>query len=417
MTASVRAELFDRQRLLALPDWLAIGVAVSLPWSTSVTGIFIALWLLAVLPTLDRAMLWRELASPAGGLPVLLWGLAVLGMLWADVTWSERFGGLEGFLRLLAVPLLLVQFRRSDKGAWVLYGYLASAICLLLTSWTFALVPALQTRGNFYGVPVKDYILQAGEFLICGFVLLGIAGPFAVQRQWRNAVILVALAVFFLADDAFVITSRTSLLVAPVLAAALGWRLAGPKGVAVACLAGIILAPALWFGSPHLRDFTLDSVEALRSYVAADAVTSTGLHVEFLKKSIGIVADAPFIGHGTGSITAEFRRAAAGSSGAAGVVTVNPHNQIFAVAIQLGCVGAVVLIAMWAAHFILFCSGGWMAWVGMVVVIENIVSSAVNSHLFDFSQGWLYVFGVGVAGGMVRRNNDARALASGNRTP
>lgn len=417
MTASVGAAPFDPRRLLVLPDWLAIGVALSLPWSTSASGIFIALWLLAVLPTLDRDMLWRELGGSAGGLPVLLVFLAVVGMLWADVSWSERLGGLEGFLRLLAIPLLLAQFRRSDKGAWVLYGYLASAICLLLTSWTFALVPALQTRGNFYGVPVKDYILQAGEFLICGFALLGIAGAFAARHQWRNAVILVALAVFFLADDAFVITSRTSLLVAPVLAGALGWRLAGPKGVAVACLAGSVLAPALWFSSPHLRDFTLDSVQALRDYLATDAVTSTGLHVEFLKKSIGIVADAPFIGHGTGSITEEFRRAAAGSSGAAGVVTVNPHNQIFAVAIQLGCAGAAVLIAMWAAHFILFCRGGWMAWIGMVVVIENIVSSAVNSHLFDFSQGWLYVFGVGVAGGMVRKNGDAQAPASGNRAP
>jgi hypothetical protein len=417
MTASVGAGPFDRRRLLALPDWLAIGVALSLPWSTSASGIFIALWLLAVLPTLDRDMLWRELGDSAGGLPVLLVLLAVFGMLWADVSWSERLGGLEGFLRLLAIPLLLAQFRRSDKGAWVLYGYLASAVCLLLTSWTFALVPALQTRGNFYGVPVKDYILQAGEFLICGFALLGISGAFAARHQWRNAVILVALAVFFLADDAFVITSRTSLLVAPVLAGALGWRLAGPKGVAVACLAGSVLAPALWFSSPHLRDFTLDSVQALRGYLATDAVTSTGLHVEFLKKSIGIVADAPFIGHGTGSITEEFRRAAAGSSGAAGVVTVNPHNQIFAVAIQLGCAGAVVLIAMWAAHFILFCRGNWMAWIGMVVVIENIVSSAVNSHLFDFSQGWLYVFGVGVAGGMVRKNGDAQAPASGNRAP
>ena len=338
-------------------------------------------------------------------------------MLWADVTWSERCGGLEGFLRLLAIPLLLAQFRRSDKGAWVLYGYLISAICLLLTSWTFALVPALQSRGNFYGVPVKDYILQAGEFLICGFALLGIAGAFAGQRKWRQALMLIALAVLFLADNAFVVTSRTSLLVTPVLAAALGWRLAGPKGVAVACLVGSVLAPALWFSSPHLRDFTLNSVEALRGYLATDAVTSTGLHVEFLKKSIDIVADAPFVGHGTGSITEEFRRAAAGGSGAAGVVTVNPHNQIFAVAIQLGSIGALVLIAMWAAHFMLFRGGGWMAWAGMVVVIENVVSSAVNSHLFDFSQGWLYVFGVGVAGGMVRKNNDAQLSSSGNRTP
>ncbi len=417
MTASFGAGLFDRQRLLALPDWLAIGVAVWLPWSTSVTGIFIALWLLALLPTLTRETIWREITSPAGGLPVLLWLLAVLGMLWADVSWRERFGGLEGFLRLLAIPVLLAQFRRSDKGAWVLYGYLASAICLLLTSWAFALVPQLQTRGNFYGVPVKDYILQAGEFLICGFALFGIAGGFAARHKWRHALLLIALAVFFLADDAFVITSRTSLMVAPVLALALGWRLAGAKGVGLACLIGVFLAPALWFSSPHLRDFTLNSVESLQGYLATDAVTSTGLHVEFLKKSIGIVADAPFFGHGTGSITEEFRRAAAGSSGAAGVVTVNPHNQIFAVAIQLGCAGAVVLIAMWVAHFILFCRGGWMAWVGMVVVIENIVSSAVNSHLFDFSQGWLYVFGVGVAGGMVRKDNDAQVSVSGTRAP
>jgi O-antigen ligase len=40
------------------------------------------------------------------------------------------------------------------------------------------------------------------------------------------------------------------------------------------------------------------------------------------------------------------------------------------------------------------------------VVIENVVSSLFNSHLFDFTQGWLYVFGVGVAGGVVLRERD-----------
>jgi hypothetical protein len=29
------------------------------------------------------------------------------------------------------------------------------------------------------------------------------------------------------------------------------------------------------------------------------------------------------------------------------------------------------------------------------------VSSLFNSHLFDFGQGWLYVFGVGLTGGVV----------------
>jgi hypothetical protein len=35
-----------------------------------------------------------------------------------------------------------------------------------------------------------------------------------------------------------------------------------------------------------------------------------------------------------------------------------------------------------------------------LVVVQNIVSSLLNSHLFDFHEGWMYVMGVGVAGGM-----------------
>ncbi len=39
------------------------------------------------------------------------------------------------------------------------------------------------------------------------------------------------------------------------------------------------------------------------------------------------------------------------------------------------------------------------------------VSSAFNSHIADFSQGWMYVVGVGVLGGMVQsRQSPAPAL-------
>jgi O-antigen ligase len=39
------------------------------------------------------------------------------------------------------------------------------------------------------------------------------------------------------------------------------------------------------------------------------------------------------------------------------------------------------------------------AWIGLVVV-EYFVSSLSNSHLFDFHERWMYVLGVGIAGGM-----------------
>ena len=103
-------------------------------------------------------------------------------MLWADVPWQDRFSGLDGYNRLLVIPLLLAQFRRSDHGALVLYGYLGSTVCLLITSWALALIPALSSYGKVYGVPVKDYILQTDEFLVCGFALLGIGSPTSADQ-------------------------------------------------------------------------------------------------------------------------------------------------------------------------------------------------------------------------------------------
>ena len=70
-------------------------------------------------------------------------------------------------------------------------------------------------------------------------------------------------------------------------------------------------------------------------------------------------------------------------------------------AIQLGLLGVIVLYAMWIAHLVLFRGGGLVGWCGLLVVAQNMVSSLFNSYLFDFTQGWLYVFGVGMVGGAI----------------
>jgi O-antigen ligase len=403
----LRGKALDPQILERLADWLAVGVAVSLPWSTTATGTLVVVWLAAVVPTLDLATMRRELATAAGGLPVLLWALAVVGMLWADVTWSERFGGLGGFNRLLAVPVLLAQFRRSDRGRWVLIGFFASALGVLLLSWSLVLIPGLPWRGKEFGVPVKDYILQSGDFLICAFILFELACDEWRARRWGSAAGLVTLALLFFANIAFIATGRTTLLAAPVLILLLGWRQFRWRGLVAATLLGCIVSATVSLESPYLRARLNASMIDLHAYLASDAPNSTGLHLEFLRKSLSFVDTAPIIGHGTGSIPKQFRDAAVGQGGASSVASVDPHNQILAVAIQLGLVGATLLVAMWIAHFMLFRGGGLDAWIGTIIVVQNVVSSLFNSHLFDFTQGWLYVFAVGAAGGMALRKRDS----------
>jgi len=413
----------DRPALERLGDRLVVAVAASLPWSTSATGVLIVLWLLVALPTLDPAAVRREVATWAGGLPVLLWALGVVGMAWSDASLAERLGGLASFHRLLVIPLLLARFRRSD-GNPVLIGFLVSAVALLAASVLHAL---LWNRTSLHvglqpGVPVKDYILQSGVFLICMFALLGLAADWWQGGRRLPALAAVALAVGFLADIAYVATGRTALVAMAVLTVVFGLRRFGSRGLLGAVVAGAAVVAVLWASSPYLRDRVDQLVEDFHKYESNETLTSSGIRVEFWRKSIGFVAAAPLLGHGTGSINGLFRGAVSGHDDqASAIASENPHQQILTVAIQIGLVGVAVLLAMWLAHVALFRGPGLTAWIGLIVVVQNIVSSQFNSHLFDFSQGWLYVLGVGVVGGMVRRERAASALrperASGRAMP
>jgi O-antigen ligase len=137
-------------------------------------------------------------------------------------------------------------------------------------------------------------------------------------------------------------------------------------------------------------------------YKTQNAATSIGLRLEFWKKSLDFFAEAPIAGHGTGSTRGLFERAASGNiSSATHEVIGNPHNQTLNVVVQWGLIGGVLLYAMWLMHLLLFRGDGLVAWIGLLVVVQNIFTSLFNSHIFDFHEGWMYMLGVGVAGGMM----------------
>src|SRR5215475_5593325 len=126
--------VIDRVRNGETADWLVVAIMASLPWSTSATAILIVFWLFAVLSRLNPASIRSEVMTVAGGLPLLLWGLAAVGTLWADVGWNDRLGDLRGFHKLLLIPLVLVQFRRSGWAERSILAFFVSALALLVVS-------------------------------------------------------------------------------------------------------------------------------------------------------------------------------------------------------------------------------------------------------------------------------------------
>jgi O-antigen ligase len=383
-------------------DICAVLIALSLPWSTSLVGIFATAWLVAVVPTLDIRLFLQSLRRPICALPVALFVLAVAGTLWSDAAWGVRLYAVGPTVKLLMLPVLFYHYQRSPRGMWVFVAFLVSCTLLMAMSWIVAFYPGLTLKAAGEverGIFVKNYIDQSQEFALCAVALAyPIVTLLRAGRIWP-ALLLSAVAVSFVVNMAFVVVSRTALVTMPIMLAVFALLHLKWRSVVIILCATTVFAGLVWAASPQLRRTAETFMTDYQLYKEQNIPTSIGLRLEFWKKSLRFFSEAPIVGHGTGSTRELFEQAAAGNVGAAAEIIGNPHNQTLNVAVQWGVIGIIVLYAMWLLHLLLFRGDGLVAWIGLLVVVQNIFTSLFNSHIFDFHEGWMYVLGVGVAGG------------------
>jgi O-antigen ligase len=403
---------------VATVDVIAVLLALSLPWSTSLVAIFAVALVIAMGPFLDVAALLRSLKRPVCAAPIALFLLAVVGTLWSEASWAERLHAISPAAKLLVLPLLLFHFERSERGTWVFTAFLVSCALLSVMSWIVAFHPALSLKpaaNASRGIFVKDYIDQSQEFALCAVALAyPIIELWRARRIWP-AVLLCAIALSFIANMAFVIVSRTALVTMPIMLAVFGllhlrWR----ANLIIFC-AALGVAVVAWVASPQL-EWTIKTFSRDYQLYKEGIPSSIAERFEYWSNAVKFFVEAPAIGHGTGSTEGLYLKAASESDWIKGVrVFPNPHNQTLNVAVQWGVVGVAILYAMWLLHLLLFRGEGFANWIGLLVVVQNIFTSLFNSHIFDFHEGWMYVLGVGIAGGTVLKAQAAQR-AKGERS-
>ena len=392
-------------------DLLAVLLAILLPWSTSGAVIAALLWVIALVPTLQVGAFLRSLKRPFCVLPIAMFALALVGTLWSDAPWSERLYAVGPTVKLLVLPLLLYHFERTPRGVWVFIAFLASCMLLMAASWLVAFDPDLSlknylSRGPYQpasGIAVKNYIDQSQEFVLCAVALAYPVMTFLRTNKIWLATLFAAIALSFLVNMMFVVISRTALVTMPVMLAVFALLHLRLRTAIAALCAAALLAAVVWNVSPHLRATVSKFVADYQQTTVQKNISGMGSRLEFWQKSLRFFAEAPVIGHGTGSTRGLFEQAAVGQVGVHAEIVANPHNQTLNAAVQWGVIGIVVLYAMWLVHLLLFRGDGLAPWIGLMVVVQNVFTSLFNSHLFDFHEGWMYVLGVGVAGGMTLR--------------
>lgn len=381
-----------RLRLAPYADVFAIGAVVVLPWSATLLNMLVALWLITLIPSLTWSDVRREIATPVGGLPVLLFALGLVGMAWTQESWPGRLGEFSTFIKFLLIPLLLVQFRRSDRAMSVMVAYLASCTALMAVSWILSLWPAAALTATRSGLPIVGVTGHPGHFAICCSTLPFVSLELFRRGERRLAAGALALAAGFAGNIIFVVMPNLwlplmlPLIAIPVLISVLFLKEPNNRARFILLVAAAMACAVAWVASdPPAYKFLVGDRPML------------------WQRSLLLISEAPILGHGTGSMPRLLASAVRDQGGSLAYAATNPQQQTLAVGIQAGLVGVAVLWAMWIAHLLFFRGNALCEWVGFVVVTQSIFGSMLDTQLSGSWGGWTYVIGVGVAGGVVRR--------------
>ena len=253
--------------------------AASLAWSTTAVSVFMVLWILAVVPTIRWQAFFESLRAPASFLPAAFFALAIAGLFWTEDSWPVAIQGLVPVLKLLAIPLLLYHYERSQRGHWVLVAFVASCVLLMGLSWVTYFAGWKSSPDGIAGVPVRNYIDQSHEFALCLFVMAPLLLSFATNghRAWTFA--LAAIMSGFYLDMRFVATSRTAFVYFPILLILFAVKYLNRRHAIYFLLFAAVVESGVLLSSPYLRDRVGRTVEDYKVDRDTSAAASNGWRI------------------------------------------------------------------------------------------------------------------------------------------
>ena len=374
----------DRKDILR---WAGIALAVSIPLSTTATGIAGAAVLILFCFRGDFQKLRWHWHAPAVVASALLLALFPLGALWSHASAALMLDHAGQYIKVLLIPVLVLVLARGDWPRRVLLAFAGGVFALLTLSVLHYVLP---DAGFWWdvrderGVPIRS--------TCSGLVAYALA--LKALTDWRGdrrrMVAGLAAAAALAAWSLFAVPSRTGTLVILMLFGLLWVQLLGWRGAIAGAFAGMLVAGALYVASPNMRaQFDVIAPQVAETQ-ASGAATSSGVRITLWRLGLAFVAEKPLLGHGTGSVLGLYEEAMSGTDYAFRGAD-DPHNQYLAMAIPFGGLGLVVLFTFWGLHLYALWGSGFYHRLGQAVVAQNVLSGLFNSYLYTFAPGWMYV--------------------------
>lgn len=385
---------------------LACGLLAALPFSVGAVNFFAFLVLLAALASREWWQachsLWRQ---PAVLSVMALLLLLVVGMFYTEGTIQAGWAILAKYRKLLLIPLLLPFFQEERHRLLAMQVFAGFLFISVLVSWT-EFLGWTHVSDPVYGGPPGDavfkmHIPQGTLFSL--LVVLGIALAQEARTGLSRGLYWV-MALTASLDIAWVMVGRTGKAILPVIAIWALWEIAHRRTAsakfrwAAAGMGTVLILGVTGWAASIPGTMLRSVVTEIHRSGETGAITSQGIRLSFYRKAAQLIAQRPWVGHGTGSVeVATEALAARADTPVARVATVNLHNEFLMWAVQLGWPGLAAILMffliLWQESFRqpgatgLLLRGQWIVFAA---------GCLFNSYLLDFAEGYAVVLSAGI---------------------
>ncbi len=402
-----------RLRAEQISLWLIVAIFLSFPLALGLANTLMLLVLLAwLLAGGYQALGNRVVASPVALCFLALYVIVVLACFWGDVPTSDRLLHVAKYSKLAFAALLIGALHERMWQRRCLLAFCAAMLFIVVCTWlnVWIRLPWSVTQTPGWGLShhvIGDHITQ--NIMMAFFALILLAQTW---RNWQDASskrrvlklvglgCLVVLASVSVTHLSFGRTGYVLLALAFIVSAV---TLLSGKKLLWAGLLMLLLASVTVTSSQAMRDrFAKGYSELLNEPAVPNS--SLGIRSFIYVTAPKMMADSPWIGHGTGSYHTVICRYVEPKSYCPRI-NWHPENQYIAFALGQGLIGLMMYLALLASMLIVAARSAdptaKLLLFGVSVFL--IFNSLVNTSLFSSRESHFFILIAALATAMSHR--------------
>ena len=385
-------------RAAAATRYLAIAIGFTLPISTALDNVLLALLLICWLASRRWAPKYAAIRNNPVALSALAYlALTALGLLWSPDPQHDGLTYLKKYSDLLLIPVLVTVFTDPHDRQRALLALTAAIAVTLLASLALS-IGALPTGGFITGEPgnptvfkkhiTQNILMALGCFLFAEWARAAVTSR--LRLLWS---VLAALAAF---NVLFLVQGRTGYLVLAALAVlylSTHLRLRGVLAAVLLVAVGFISAYELSPSFHNRVSAAFGEVDRFQPGKKTEGAVSERL--EFYHNTLAIIRDHPVLGVGTGGFVHAYAEKVQGTEMKP---TRNPHNQYLLTTVEVGIGGLVLLLLLFVQQWrnAARLPGERLKILARGLVLTMVVGSLFNSLLIDHVESLLFAWLSGV---------------------